>query len=784
LWMREKRGWTAIETMTEDYVARRLEASGIVQGVGFRPFVYQLAKKYNLTGDVANTSSGVTIYIQGNLSSIESFSQDLAQKNPPLSCITKISVDPEAVKDIKGFTIAKSKNSIGKSALISPDVSVCDDCLRELFDPTDRRYLYPFINCTNCGPRYTIIDDIPYDRPKTSMKHFKMCKRCQSEYDNPENRRFHAQPNACDVCGPNVTLYDNRRRKIETENPIKKTAALLKQGFILAIKGLGGYHLAADAENSDAVTLLRKRKHREEKPLAVMSVNLESILRYADIKPEEQALLASIQRPIVILKKKQSGTPDLKPLADAVAPGNRYFGAMLPYTPLHYLLLSPDVTGQDFTALVMTSGNMSEEPIAIDNDDAFKRLSGIADYFLVHNRDIYLRSDDSIIRRSAGVVQFIRRSRGYIPTPVFLNKKVSPILACGAELKNTICITKEDRAFLSQHIGDLENIATYEFFQLTVRHMKRILDIHPEIVACDLHPDYMSTRYAMEQDKVEKVRVQHHHAHIVSCMAENKLNGDVIGLSFDGTGYGTDGAIWGGEIFVADEEKFTRKAHISYVPMPGGAAAIKEPWRMAVSYLYEAFGQEFKSLRLPGLNKFDEKKIKIIAEMIEKKVNSPDTSSLGRLFDAIAAICGIRDTVHFEGQAAIELEMAAGEKTNDIYDYEWTSGDIYRILPGPVIRGVVKDIENGVDICRISSKFHQTLVSLFSDLCETIRKETKLKRVVLSGGVFQNSLLLTGLFNALEKKDFKVYTHRLVPANDGGISLGQAVIANAVVNGW
>jgi len=770
-------------TMAEDYVARRLEASGIVQGVGFRPFVYQLAKKYNLKGDVANTSTGVTIYIEGALSNIESFSQDLAQKNPPLSCITKISFDPEAVKNIKGFTIAKSINSTGKSALISPDVSVCDDCLQELFNPADRRYLYPFINCTNCGPRYTIIDDIPYDRPKTSMKHFQMCEKCQAEYDNPENRRFHAQPNACDVCGPHVTLYDNTRREIKTENPIEKTAALLKQGFILAIKGLGGYHLAADAENSDAVTLLRKRKHREEKPLAVMSVSLKCIRRYADIKPEEQALLISIQRPIVLLKKKQPGTPDFKHLADAVAPGNKYFGAMLPYTPLHYLLLNPDVTGQDFIALVMTSGNISEEPIAIDNDDAFKRLSGIADYFLIHNRDIYLRSDDSIIRRSAGAVRFIRRSRGYIPTPVFLKKKVPPILACGAELKNTICFTKEDRAFLSQHIGDLENLATYEFFQLTIRHMKRILDISPEIIACDLHPDYMSTRYAMEQDKVEKVRVQHHHAHIVSCMAENNLDGDVIGLAFDGTGYGTDGAIWGGEILVADEEKFIRKAHISYVPMPGSAAAIKEPWRMAVSYLYDAFGQELKNHRLPFLNKFDEKKIKIIAEMIDKKLNSPDTSSLGRLFDAIAAICGIRNTVHFEGQAAIELEMAAGEKTNEIYDYEWTSGDVYRILPGPVIRGVVKDIENGVHTSEISSKFHQTLVRLFSDLCETIRKETELKRIVLSGGVFQNSLLLAGLSEALEKKDFKVVTHRLVPANDGGISLGQAVIANAVVNG-
>jgi hydrogenase maturation protein HypF len=609
------------------------------------------------------------------------------------------------------------------------------------------------------------------------MKHFKMCKRCQAEYDDPENRRFHAQPNACNVCGPHVTLYDNTRREIETENPIEKTAALLVQGFILAIKGLGGYHLAADAENSDAVTLLRKRKHREEKPLALMSIDIEHILRYADIKPEEQALLTSIQRPIVLLKKKQPGLPEFKPLADAVAPGNKYFGAMLPYTPLHYLLLNQGLTGQDFSALVMTSGNMSEEPIAIDNDDAFKRLSGIADYFLIHNRDIYLRSDDSIIRRSASAVRFIRRSRGYIPAPVFLRKKVMPILACGAELKNTICLTKEDRAFLSQHIGDLENLATYEFFQLTIRHMKRILGISPEIIACDLHPDYMSTRYAMEQDRVEKVRVQHHHAHIVSCMAENNLDGDVIGLSFDGTGYGTDGAIWGGEILIADEGKFIRKAHMSYVPMPGGAAAIKEPWRMAVSYLHDALGQEFKNLRLPFLNKFDEKKIKIIEKMIEKKVNSPDTSSLGRFFDSIAAICGIRNTVHFEGQAAIELEMAAGEKTDEIYDYEWTSGDVYRILPGPVIRGIVKDIENGFHICKISSKFHQTLVRLFSDLCETIRKETELKRIVLSGGVFQNSLLLTGLSETLEKKDFKVFTHRLVPANDGGISLGQAVVA-------
>jgi hydrogenase maturation protein HypF len=755
--------------MAEDCVARRLEVNGIVQGVGFRPFVYNLANQYGLKGEVANTSSGVIIHIEGTIHNLESFCKDLNTKHPPLAHIVEISQYDEAVNNRKEFRIVESRGATAMSTLISPDVSICEDCRRELFDPRDRRYHYPFINCTNCGPRYTIIDDIPYDRPKTSMKHFDMCTQCLAEYTDPTNRRFHAQPNACEVCGPWVTLCDRKHRLIESPDPILQTALLLKQGSIVAIKGLGGFHLAVDAENDKAVLALRKRKHREEKPLALMSFNLDRIGRYAQITQNQERLLTAIQRPIVLLLKKEPNT-----ISPAVAPRNRYFGVMLPYTPLHYLLLN-----HDFTALVMTSGNLSEEPIAIDNDDAFSRLDKISDYFLIHNRDIYLRSDDSIMRRSAGADRFIRRSRGYVPVPVFLKKEVFPILACGAELKNTICLTKNKMVFLSQHIGDLENLATYDFYRLTIRHMKRILEVEPEIIAYDMHPDYLSTRWAIEQPEIEKIPVQHHHAHIVSAMAENKIDGPVIGLSFDGTGYGTDGAIWGGEILIADEKQFTRAAHFAYVPMPGSAAAIKEPWRMAVSYLYDALGQDIWSLGLPLLRDIEVNKLKIVIEMITKRVNSPDTSSLGRLFDGVAALVGLRNYVAFEGQAAMELEMTAEGVADSIYDFEWLTAENIQIKTGPIIRGVVNDFQNGVAASLISARFHGTLIRLFAELSEIIREKNGLNRLVLSGGVFQNSLLLTGLISALEKKGFEVFSHKLVPTNDGGISLGQAVIASA-----
>ena len=756
--------------MKENYIAKKLKINGIVQGVGFRPFVYNLANKFQLKGEVANTSSGVSIHVEGTRKNIESFCSDLLKKHPPLAHLAEVSFNEKPVGYFKDFSIVKSISENLRSTLISPDVSVCDDCLRELFDHDDRRYQYPFINCINCGPRYTIIDDIPYDRPNTSMKHFKMCNKCRAEYDDPHSRRFHAQPNACADCGPHVSLKDNTGKNINSNNPVEKTASLLKQGYIIAIKGLGGFHFAADAANNDAVARMRRRKNREEKPFAVMSYGLKQIREYAFVEPEEEKLLNSIQRPIVLLPKKEPN-----PLSKEVSPKNRYFGVMLPYTPLHYLILA-----FGFTALIMTSGNISEEPIAIDNEDAFNRLENIADYFLIHNRYIYLRSDDSIIRRAAGKIRFIRRSRGYVPVPVFLKHSVPQILACGAELKNTACLTRGKTAFISQHIGDLENPATDNFFRLTVDHLKRILDINPGIIACDLHPDYLSTRYAEEQHGVKLIRVQHHHAHIAACMAENKLDDTVLGLSFDGTGYGTDGSIWGGEILIVEPARFRRAASLSYVPMPGSAAAIKEPWRMAVSYLYHAFGEELWNLDLPLLKGIEEKNIKIIAEMISKKINSPLTSSLGRLFDGIASIIGIRNHASFEGQAAMELEMLADNNRKATYDYEWVSNDTYEVLTQPIVCGVVKDLEAGIHPASISSKFHMTLIKLFSELCEVIRKESGLNRVVLSGGVFQNSILLTGLIKSLKEKSFEVFTHTKVPTNDGGISLGQAFVAAAI----
>ncbi|MGD9174520.1 MAG: carbamoyltransferase HypF [Desulfobacterales bacterium] len=758
--------------MSNKSAAKRIQVNGIVQGVGFRPFVYNLALQHDLKGEVANTAAGVSILIEGPPEGIRAFETDLTAKCPPLAHVVEISAHAESVKPFAEFRIVKSRGQARMATLISPDVSICDDCRQELFDPADRRYLYPFINCTNCGPRYTIIDDIPYDRPKTSLRHFKMCAACQAEYDDPTNRRFHAQPNACEQCGPHVSLHDHRRKPVTTDNPIKAAADCIRQGQIVAVKGLGGYHLVVDALNSEAVLRLRRRKLREEKPFAIMSGGLDSIREYARVRSEEEALLTSIQRPIVLLQKKSPN-----PISEAVAPGNKYWGVMLPYTPLHYLLFE-----HQFAALVMTSANLSEEPIAIDNDDAFERLADIADYFLIHNRDIYLRSDDSILKHTAGHGRYIRRSRGYVPIPIFLDQTVPAILACGAELKNTICLTKGDKAFLSQHIGDLENMVTLDFFKLTVEHLERILEIQPDIIACDMHPDYLSTRYAKEQTKIPVIEVQHHHAHIVSCMAEHKLEGAVIGLAFDGTGYGTNGTIWGGEVLVAEAKQFKRVAHLAEVPMPGSTAAIKEPWRMALSYLRATYGDNLRNLDLPLLKQIGAQKVNIIVAMMEKAVNCPQTSSLGRLFDAVAAIAGIRERVNFEGQAAMELEMLADGHSESIYDIQWTSQAPIKILPQTIIRGVVQDIQNGMSPADISIRFHRTLIVLFGEICATIRRDYDLNRVVLSGGCFQNSLLLKGLIGQLEAQHFEVFAHRQVPANDGGIALGQALVAASITD--
>jgi hydrogenase maturation protein HypF len=756
--------------MNQDNVAQNLKINGIVQGVGFRPFVYQLAQNLKIRGEVSNTPSGVEIHLEGSAHAIKAFNNGLSTKAPPLAHIIRISTRPAAVKGFTDFSIIKSSDTSLRSTLISPDVSICDDCLRELFDPRNRRYGYPFINCTNCGPRYTIIKDIPYDRPFTSMKPFHMCPDCQSEYDDPHDRRFHAQPNACEKCGPGVTLYDRHQKKIRSTDPISAAVDLLAEGNILAVKGLGGFHLAVDAENSDAVISLRKRKHREEKPFAVMAGNPSTISSFAFLTHDEKKLLESASRPIVLLTKKEPSR-----ISYAVSPGNRYIGVMLPYTPLHYLMLEK----HEGAGLVMTSGNISDEPICIDNRDAFKKLFAIADFFLVHDREIYLRSDDSLVRHVAGKNRFIRRSRGYVPVPIFLKKQIPSILACGAGLKNTICLTKGDQAFLSQHIGDVENLPTYDFLRLSVKHMRRILDIEPEVVAHDLHPDYLSTVFAEEFDGPKKIAVQHHHAHIVSCMAENRIEGPVIGLSLDGTGHGSDGAVWGGEVLIAETASFTRAAHLSYVPMPGGNAAAKEPWRMAVSYLMHAFGHEYRNHNLSLLKNSEGTRLDIISSMITKKINSPDTSSLGRLFDGMASLLGIRDRASFEGQAAMELEMLAEKKSDSVYNHGWESGSTKRILLKPIIRDVVREIEAGVEKPVIAARFHATLIALFSSLCDAIRQETGLNRVVLSGGVFQNAILLNGLLGDLGKLGFTVFSHGQVPCNDGGISLGQAMVAAA-----
>ncbi len=755
--------------MQDEIIARKLKISGIVQGVGFRPYVYKQALLHGLKGEVANTPSGVFIHVEGKARNIDSFCRNLYSDIPRLAYLTDIDQFSDKVLGFQNFSIVSSVCGQNHSALISPDVAVCDECIREMLDPLDRRHGYPFINCTNCGPRYTIMESIPYDRPNTSMKSFIMCKKCQQEYDDPKNRRFHAQPNACSDCGPSVSLYDSSGICIECKDSIGQAALFLLQGKIIAIKGLGGFHLCADASNSEAVTNLRRRKHREEKPFAVMALNIEAIEKFAVVTGQEKELLASYRRPVVLLKKK-----DHCLISPEVSPGNSCIGAMLPYTPIHYLLL---VHG--FEALVMTSANISKEPIVIDNNEAFDKLAGIADFFLTHDRDIYLRCDDSVLRHDAGAIRLIRRSRGFSPFPVFLRKELPQVLGCGAELKNTICLTKGSLAFVSQHIGDLDNLAAYDFFQMTIEHMKKILNITPRTLACDLHPDYLSTRYAMEQNDISILQVQHHHAHIVSCMAENNIEGKVIGLAFDGTGLGKDGAIWGGEFLIADENMYSRSGHLSHMPLPGGAAAIREPWRMAISYLYKVFGEEMLDLDIQVIREIEDNRLFFIRNMLIKRINCPETSSMGRFFDAVAAIIGIRYKVNYEGQAAVELEKLADNSVTDCYQYDVTSDvdEIHQILPHAIIHGVIKDIEKKVAASVISAKFHNTVISMSKDLCLVIRKETDINRVALSGGVFQNSYLLNGIIRELVKNSFEVFSHRFVPCNDGGISLGQAVCA-------
>ncbi len=742
--------------------------------MGFRPFVYQLATKHSLKGWVCNTSENVKIEIEGEAEAIEQFLLDLREQAPPRAHIEDITISHCSPAAYEHFEIRHSIAEEGKYQLISPDIATCQDCLKEILTSNDRRSRYPFTNCTNCGPRFTIIKDIPYDRPLTTMNHFQMCPECQREYDDPLNRRFHAQPNACPKCGPTLELVDAQGNPVDGADAITATSRLLREGKIIAIKGLGGFLLACDATNQAVISCLRQRKMRPSKPLAIMVASIKEVKKHCYVSDEEEKLLTSPHSPIVLLKWK--ATSEVSP---AVAPNLKYLGVMLPYTPLHHILLRE--TG---VPLVMTSGNLSEEPIAKDNDEAIRRLKGIADYFLIHNRDIYARYDDSVTIVERGCTQLIRRARGYAPYPIHLPFKSQQILGCGAEEKNTFCLTRDEYAFLSQHIGDMENLETMEQFENTISLYKKLFRTEPKIVAHDLHPEYLATKYAQElatKSDIRLVPVQHHHAHIVSGMVDNGIKTPVIGVAFDGTGYGSDGNIWGGEFLVADYQRFTRMGHLEYLPLPGGTIAIKKPYRIAIGYILSLLGETALKPDLPFLKEVDSLEIDIIKKQIERKINSPLTSSCGRLFDAVSALIGMRGEIDYEAQAAIELEMVAYDEVNetDHYPFSIIEQDGLSVVKlQDLLSAIIYDLQSNTTKATIAVKFHNTIAQMIRELCQVISAKTGITQVVLSGGVFQNRLLLRKAVSLLEASGFSVFTHQQVPCNDGGISLGQAVIAN------
>ena len=752
----------------------RVTLEGVVQGVGFRPFVYRLATSLNLKGYTLNSREGVVIEVEGKKEQIKKFLFQLEKSAPPLANITRRKIIHLSPQGYKKFLVKESQNKERGNLLIAPDVSICSVCQKEVLAPSNRRYQYPFINCTDCGPRFTIIKNLPYDREKTTMQKFKMCSFCQEEYEEPTNRRYHAQPNGCEKCGPEVTLVKSPGFIVHTKGKvaIKETIKLLKEGEIVAIKGLGGFHLICDATNEKAVKRLRRRKKRPSKPLALMALDVKSIRKFCVVKQGEENLLKSPQRPILLLRKL-SGSP----LASSIAPKNNYLGVMLPYTPLHYLVLKSNLL-----AIIATSGNLRDEPMVIENEEAIKKLSSITSHFLLHNRDIYNRCDDSILEIRGKGESFIRRARGYVPLPIELPFELKEILATGAELKNTFCLTRGNLAFLSQHIGDLKDYESLKFYEEAIERFKKLFEIKPKIIAYDLHPDYFSTRYAFDHSSnCRAIGIQHHYAHIASCMAENgiKEKEKVIGVAFDGTGYGNDKRIWGGEFFVCNYHDFKRIAHLKYLPLPGGDKAIEEPYRMAISYLFFSFGNDFPEIEF---TKRWRKKIPLVLSMIKQKVNSPLTSRMGRFFDAVSSILGIRNFSTYEGQAAMELQAEA-ERAQRLnlkgYNYKMERNkDIYIIEPELIIRGIVKDLENEVSKTSVALKFHYTIAQIIESVCQEIREKTEINKVCLSGGVFQNGLLTELTGRGLEKGGFKLYLQRKVPANDGGICLGQAVIAN------
>ncbi|HWR41357.1 MAG TPA: carbamoyltransferase HypF [Patescibacteria group bacterium] len=751
--------------------ACRVEIAGMVQGVGFRPYVCNLARRHGLTGWVYNHAGGVTLQAEGAETALELFLTELPRQLPPLAQIDQLTVQPCRPAGDTEFAI-RSSGGGQPTALIVPDAAVCPDCLAEMRDPSDRRYRYPFINCTNCGPRYTIITGIPYDRQNTTMQAFAMCPDCRREYEDPVNRRFHAQPNACPVCGPQCRLLDRQGRQLAVKtDALEQAREWIGRGGILTVKGMGGYHLACDARNPAAVAELRRRKFREDKPFAVMSGSREAVAAVCRLTAQEETLLTATARPIVLLAKGAGYD-----LAPAVAPDNPDLGVMLPYTPLHWLLLAPE------DLWVMTSGNVSDEPIAFGDDDALARLATIADGFLVHDREIYSRADDSVVRIFDEKPYFLRRSRGYAPAPLPLMMNMPAVLALGGELKNTFCLTRGRQAFLSTHNGDLENLPTYEAWRGAMEHYCRLLVIRPEAVAYDPHPRYLTRGY-LEGLELPKVAVQHHHAHIAAVLAENGLPGPVIGVAYDGTGYGADGHLWGGEILIADQRDYRRAAHFRYLPLPGGEKAIREPWRLAAWFLQQEYGDDWIDGTWDTARKVrrDADNWRLLLQAAATGLNTPLTSGAGRLFDLTAALLGIRQQVHYEGQAAVELERAAGRRPGQVRPYSLRTDPQkpWELDFWPLLQSLALDCHQKKPVAELAADFHTTLAAATAEVVDRLALETGIREVALGGGVFQNITFLGQVTGRLAAKGFTVYIPRQAPANDGGLALGQAAVAAA-----
>jgi len=752
-------------------ISRHIHINGIVQGVGFRPFIYNLAVEHNLAGWVCNSASGVDIEVTGDTNDVSSFTTAIPQQAPPLAQIDSIEDWPIEGPSPDGFAIISSQDQATDFIPISPDVATCNQCQQELFDPKDRRYRYPFINCTNCGPRFTIIQEIPYDRPKTTMAGFEMCADCRTEYENPRDRRFHAQPVACPVCGPQVWLENGKGHRLaEKEETIQIAREMLSKGKILAIKGLGGFHLACDAANENAVTILRERKHRPAKPFALMAFDLPTMEEYVELDEAAKLLLSGPQAPIVLLPKKPEA-----PIVASIAPTQTRLGFMLPYTPLHLLLLEP---APDYPkALVMTSGNLSEEPVIHENQVAREKLAGIADAFLMHDRPIEERIDDSVFTIFRGQPYPVRRARGYAPNPIRLASAVPQVLAVGPQMKNTICLTREKYAFLSHYIGEMDNWETYQDFKGAIEHYQSLFRITPEVIAHDLHPDYLSTQYAMERaerDNLPGIAIQHHHAHLAAAAIENRVSPEepIIGLIFDGTGYGTDGTIWGGEVLVGNCDAFNRPYHLQYMPLPGGEVSIRKPARMALSLLWMLempWEEDLAPFQALSAMERD-----ALSHQLAHNINVPQTSSMGRLFDAVSALLNVRQQISYEGQAAIELEALAEPGELGYYSWQVENGEI---LIAPLMSGILIDLSNRLPIAVISARFHNTIARLGLDLAERIRQQTGITKVALSGGVWQNLRLLETATTLLEENGFQPLIHRQTPPNDGCVAFGQAMIA-------